>query len=214
MKKILFILLFPFMSINAQVTESKNLQLGVFLQPEITKSRSTLPDGVGSTSTSPKIGVVGGFDFQFRLSKSVGFRSGLGFGVKRFIHDWNGLTFGGPSLSQAYLRSEVTLTEFQIPAHFLFSLKKGFYIALGAEFSGVLSSSMTRTLNYTDGTEVELNNTEIQRNNLSGQLGVGYRIPLQENTLLIEPYFKHYFSDGVIVDNYLMNVGIRLTYQL
>lgn len=214
MKKIVCLLLFPFTFVGAQETTSKKLQLGVFLQPEITTSRSTLPDGVGSTSTSPKIGVVGGFDFQFRLSKSVDFRTGLGFGMKQLSHDWNGLTLGGPALSQAYLRSEITFTEFQIPAHFLFSLKKGFYIAVGAEFSGVLNSTMKRSLNYSDGTLEKLNETEIQRNNLSGQLGVGYKLPVQQKTLLIEPFFKHYFSDGVITDNYLMNVGVRLTYQL
>lgn len=197
------------MFLHAQNSTLKRFNYGLTLQPEFTTSRSILPHTSVDITNTPKLGVGLGFDLQMKLNDLFSLRTGMGFSMKRLTHTWNKLTLGSPEFSEAVLQTNVSFIDIYIPLHLLIQLKKGFYISLGGELSSVLSNSSERKLIYADGFEEKLSTRAFPFVNYSGQIGVGYKMSVHSKTIQIEPFFKHYFSDGAIQDNLLMNVGTR-----
>lgn len=220
MKKIpLIICVFCSLTVLSQtdISPVRKLNFGVSITPEFNKLIVHNP--VGQEQVKSKMGLSGGFTFEFRLSENSSIKTGIGCGLKNYDHTHSGLTFGSDIdaqsgiISESRIESNVSFFELQVPLIFHYYVKENkFFVTAGIEAIYPIANNSVRTIYYGNGDVEVLSKTTANGLNIAPIIGFGYKLRLSDRLRLsIEPMFKYYLMEYIIAESNLYNFGFKTT---
>ena len=218
MRKILAIFLITPLLICAQEKEKISLvNIGFSLLPEVNALITDNP--IGKEKSTARIGFSLGFNLEFKLSPKIFFKSGLGYGLKKYDHTHSNLVFGtdiGPNgiISMSKIESKISFSELQLPLILLFQVKDSkFFISTGMEVTYPISNNSERIIYYGNGSIDKLTGSNNYSTlNFAPQLGFGYNIPAGKKLNVgIEALIKYYIKEYIIAESHLYNYGVKAT---
>lgn len=220
MKTILFFLsVFGSLTVFSQSdsASARKINFGLSITPEF--NNLILGNPVGQESVKSKIGFSAGISFKFHLTNKSSFITGIGFGKKNYNHTHCGLIYGTDIdpligiISESKIESKVSFSELQIPLVFQYELKTNkFYIAGGLELIYRFLNNSERIIYYGNGAIAKLSNSNINGLNFAPELSFGYKLPVSDKlSISIEPMFKYYLKEYIIIESNLYNYGLKTT---
>jgi hypothetical protein len=193
--------------------------IGLFIAPDY--NSLIMGNPIGQEKVKPEIGFSAGFEFEVRLSEKTTFRTGIGYGKKSYHHTQSGMIFGtdiDPVLgviSESKIESDISFSEIQIPLLLKQKMSNPrFFFAGGLEITYPFSNHSEQMIYYGNGTQEKMSNSKDQFFNFAPVLSFGYSLPVSnKSSISIEPMFKYYVKEYLVLESRLCNYGLRVTFD-
>jgi hypothetical protein len=212
--KLTGIFLLTSLLMNAQEQSKITItSIGFSLGPEI-NSLSTA-NTIGIEETKSKIGLAIGFNLLWKIGNNTSFKSGIGFGIKKFEHKHSDLVFGSDIgstgiISKSRMESKISFTELQLPLILQFQLgESNFFATAGIEITYPISNNSERIIYLGNGSIDKLGNFTKNSLNYAPQLSLGYNLPVSDKfSLTLEALIKYYMKAYIVPESHLINYGL------
>ncbi len=211
---LLSLLLIPFLSFSQE--DNSKFSLGFLISPELNGLITKNP--VGKETVKEKMGFSLGLNLEFRFTKTIALRSGLGYGLARYSHFHEGLIFGtdiNPQsgfISESKLESKISYSEVQLPVLLQVKFNPHFFTAVGFELNGAFADNSKRIIHLGNGTNTTLANKDGVMMNYALMISFGFIVP--NTQLSIEPMLKYYFKEHIIPEAKHYTLGLKMTYNI
>jgi len=204
---------------SADRISAHKINVGLSITPEF--NNLTLNNPIGQETMKSEIGFSAGINLEFHIAKNASIRTGFGYGKKNYNHTQNGLIFGtdidplAGVISESKIESKISFSEMQIPLLFQYELKENkFFIAGGIEITYPFSNNSERTIYYGNGNTEKITNSKTNSLNFAPVLSIGYKLPVsKKSSVSVEPMFKYYLKEYVIIASHLYNYGLKVTFN-
>jgi hypothetical protein len=204
---------------SANRTSTHKINIGLCITPEF--NNLTVDNPVGQETVKSEIGFSVGLNLEFHIAKNASIRTGIGYGKKNYNHTQNGLIFGTDIdphtgvVSESKIESKISFSEIQIPLLFQYELKEHkFFVAGGIEMIYPFSNNSERIIYYGNGNTEKISNPKTNSLNFAPVLSIGYKLPVSDKlSVSVEPMFKYYLKEYVIIASHLYNYGLKVTFN-
>ena len=165
-----------------------------------------------------RFGLSSSFNLKYRLSKNWIFRTGVGYGIKRYDYIKDDFKFAildpvKGFISTSEIVTKFSFAEFQLPIMFQMDIADHkYFISSGIELIRFLKNTSKSTLYHDNGDREELSDISNKAmSNFAVVLGLGYNLKIP-NTFKasIEPILKLYYKEYIIEHSQLCNLGLRI----
>ena len=203
---------------QTESSADRKVAYGLSITPEFNSLIAGNP--VGQESVKSQLGFSAGFNVEFQLSKKSSIRTGIGYGLKNYEHTQSGLIFGSDInpvtgvVSESKLESKIAFSELQIPLIFKYEFKENkFFVTGGMEFIYPFANNSERVIYYGTGNTEKLSNSNNTKSvNLAPVISLGYNFTVSDKlSISIEPMFKYYLKEYIIIESNLYNYGLKTT---
>lgn len=197
--------------------------IGVSFAPEynslIMLSRLGLEEATKNQSYSVGIPV------EMWLHPRISLRTGFSFGTKRYNHQHDSLVFGTDIdsktgvISSSSITSSLNYGEVRIPGILRWNITKNkspLFVTLGMEIQYQFDLKTKQTIYYGNGViKIDKLSKDVAGNlNTALIASFGYNLNISNKMqLLLEPYYRIYASDFIILDSHMQTFGIKTTFS-
>jgi hypothetical protein len=211
-------LLILFMPVSLRSQDALKPIVAVWVKPEF--NSLLLSSSVGKLDIKARPGLSAGLGISFPFSPGIAFRTGIGYGVRKYSYTHSGLVFSSdinpppkPN-TESRIETEISNREIQIPIAFQIMLKNPrFFIGFGSDIIYGFSVESDRTYYYGNGTTEKAKKLGFEQPwNIVPVVSFAYIAPIAERTTLsFEPLLKYYINPYVIPESHQYAYGLRIS---